>query len=55
MTNIKTRKDANTQNSTYASPNTQADPSAFKGAVFYPMHRQKILSLNFYKSQTVRK
>lgn len=45
----KERQNANAQNSTFASPDTKADPSAYKRAVFLPTHRQKILSLNFYK------
>ncbi len=35
-------KNANAQNCTFASPDTQAEASACKRAVFLPTHRRKL-------------
>jgi len=42
-------KNANAQNCTFASPDTQAEASACKRAVFLPTHLQEIEYLVDYK------
>lgn len=41
-------ENAHAQNCTFASPDTQADASACKRAVFLPTHPRKLCNLRLY-------